>query len=182
MQTWIALLRGVNVGGRNAMAMAVLATVFESVGCNSVRTYIQSGNVIFSSQDKSKTKLIDRLGDAIENQFGFLPSILLLTESELRAAVANNPFPEAVGEPKALHFLFPAAPPKLPDINGMDKLASSTERFKLIDSVFYLHTPDGVGRSKLAAAAERKLGEPATARNYTTIQNLCKMLGGSEVH
>jgi uncharacterized protein (DUF1697 family) len=176
MQTWIALLRGINVGGRNMMAMAALKATFESVGCSSVRTYIQSGNVVFVSPSKSKQSLCKRLGDAIEEQFGFLPNILLLSETEFRAAVANNPFLDAVAEPKSLHFFFLDSPPKSPDLEGMKKLAVSTERFKLIGPVLYLHTPDGFGRSKLAAGVERKLGTPATARNYTTIENLSEMI------
>ena len=176
MQTWIALLRGINVGGSNPIPMAALTTTFESAGCSSVRTYIQSGNVVFASAAKSKQNLRKLLGNAIEDQFGFRPSTLLLSESDFRTAVANNPFLDAVAEPKTLHFFFLDSPPNSPDMVGIDKLALPSERFKLIDAVFYLHTPDGFGRSKLAAGAERKLGEPATARNFTTIQHLAKML------
>ena len=176
MQPWIALLRGINVGGRNAMPMAALTATFQSAGCGSVRTYIQSGNVVFTSPEKSRQKLSKRLGDAIEDQFGFRPSVLLLTEGEFRAAVANNPFRSAVTEPKTLHFFFLDSVPKSPDMKGIEKLALPTERYKLVDAIFYLHTPDGFGRSKLAAGAERRLGEPATARNFTTIQKLSEML------
>lgn len=176
MQTWIALFRGINVGGHNTMPMAALKATFESAGCSSVQTYIQSGNVIFASASKSKQNLGKRLGDAIEDQFGSRPKILLLSEGDFRAALGNNPFLDAVAEPKTLHFFFLDSPPKSPDIEGIDRLALSSERFELIDAVFYLHTPEGFGRSKLAAGAERKLGEPATARNYTTIQTLSEML------
>lgn len=176
MQTWIALLRGINVGGRNTIPMAALTTAFESAGCRSVRTYIQSGNVVFASPVKSKQDLSKRLGDAIEDKFGFRPSTLLLSAGDFRAAVANNPFLDAIAEPKTLHFFFLDSPPSSPDMNAIDKLALPTERFELIGAVFYLHTPEGFGRSKLAAGAERKLGEPATARNYTTIQHLSEML------
>lgn len=158
------------------MPMAELRTTFESAGCRSVRTYIQSGNVVFASPTKSKQNLGKRLGDAIEDQFGFRPSILLLSEDDFRSAVANNPFLDAVAEPKTLHFFFLDSPPNSPDMKAIDKLAVPTERFELIDAIFYLHTPNGFGRSKLAACAERKLGVPATARNYTTVKNLAEML------
>ena len=177
MQTWIALLRGVNVGGRNTMPMAALATTLESAGCRSVRTYIQSGNVVFTSSSRSKPNLANTLGDATEAQFGFRPNIFLLTDTDFLSAVANNPFTDAIPEPKTLHFFFLDSKPESPDINGITKLAISSERFQLIDSVFYLHAPDGFGRSKLAAGAERKLGVPLTVRNYTTIHNLSEMLG-----
>ncbi|MEQ1904358.1 MAG: DUF1697 domain-containing protein [Pirellulaceae bacterium] len=176
MQNWIALLRGINVGGRNSLPMAELKATFESSGCSSVQTYIQSGNVVFASSVRSGQSLSKRLSEAVEEEFGFRPSILLLSESDFRAAIANNPFAKAVKDPKTLHFFFLDSPPKSQDMKGFDKLALSTERYELIGSVFYLYTPDGFGRSKLAAGAERKLGVPATARNFTTVMKLSKML------
>ncbi|MFM8397436.1 MAG: DUF1697 domain-containing protein [Pirellula sp.] len=176
MQTWIALFRGIKVGGRNKMPMAALATTLESAGCHSVRTYIQSGNVVFMSSSKSKPNLTKKLGDATEDQFGFRPNILLLTETDFRSAVANNPFTDAIPQPNTLHFFFLDSKPESPDIDGIAELAIASERFQLIDTVFYLHAPDGFGRSKLAAGAERKLGVATTARNYTTIHNLSDIL------
>lgn len=176
MRFWIALLRGINVGGRNTISMAALAATFESAGCRSVQTYIQSGNVVFSSPTKSRQNLRKRLGEVIEDQFGFRPHILLLSEGDFRAAIANNPFLDAIAEPKTLHFFFLDSSPSSPDMEGIDKLALPSERFELIDAVFYLHAPDGFGRSKLATGAERKLGESATARNFTTIQKLSERL------
>ncbi len=176
MQTWIALFRGINVGGRNKMPMAVLARTLESVGCLSVRTYIQSGNVVFVSSVRSKANLTKRLEDATEAQFGFRPNIFLQTDADFRSAIANNPFADAILEPKTLHFFFLDSKPDPPNIQGIAELAIPSERFQLIDAVFYLHTPDGFGRSKLAAGLERKLGVPTTARNYSTIHNLSEML------
>lgn len=177
MRTWIALLRGINVGGRNAIPMATLATTFESAGCRAVRTYIQSGNVVFCSSATSMESLRQSLGDAVEARFGFRPGILLLSEDEFRLAFSNNPFLDALAEPKSLHFFFLDSPPRSPDLAGIESLALPTERFLLKNSVFYLHAPDGFGRSKLAAAVERKLGEPATARNVATVQKLLEMVG-----
>ena len=178
MPTWIALFRGINVGGRNKMPMAKLTSTLEASGCRSVRTYIQSGNVVFTSASRSKRNLAKRIADSTEAQFGFRPNILLLTEAEFRTTIANNPFPKATREPKTLHFFFLDAAPKAPDIDGLATLATPTERHELVDAVFYLHAPDGFGRSKLAAGAERKLGAPATARNYTTVHKLSTMLDG----
>ncbi len=176
MQTWIALLRGINVGGRNKMPMKDLSKVLEAVGCRSVRTYIQSGNVVFESSSKSKNRLTKKIIDAIESRFKFRPNVLLVTCAEFRSSVRSNPFPQAAENPKTLHFFFLESEPESPDVEGIAELASPTERFELIGSVFYLHTPDGFGRSKLAAGAERKLGVPATARNFTTICKLTEML------
>lgn len=158
------------------MAMASLAMTLESAGCRSVRTYIQSGNVVFTSSSRSKPNLTRRLGDAIEAAFEFRPNILLMTDTDFRSAIAKNPFSDAIREPKTLHFFFLQSKPELPDVDGIDKLAIPSERFELIDSVFYLHAPEGFGRSKLAAGAERKLGVSTTARNYKTIASLSEML------
>ena len=177
MQTWIALIRGINVGGHNKMPMATLTRILETVGCLSVRTYIQSGNAVFASPSKTKRNLGKLLGDAIETEFKFRPAILLLSTTDFYAAVANNPFCHVAPNPKSLHFFFLESTPVSPDMDGIAKLATSTERYKLIDSVLYVYAPDGIGRSKLASSAERKLGELATARNYSTIQKLSDMLG-----
>jgi len=176
MHTWIALFRGINVGGRNKLPMAALTPMLESLGCRSVRTYIQSGNVVFRSAFRSKRNLTKRLSDATNAEFGFRPSILLLTETALRSAAEVNPFADAVSEPKHMHFFFLESPPDSPDFDGVANLASATERYKLIDDVFYLYAPDGFARSKLASGAERKLGVTATARNYATVQSLISML------
>ncbi len=176
MRTWIVLLRGINVGGRNKMPMAALASTLESAGCRSVRTYIQSGNVVFTSSSQSKRNLNKKLGDAIEAQFGSRPNLFLLTDNDFRSAVANNPFTDAIREPRTLHFFFLDSKPDSPDMDGIAELAIPAERFQLVDTVFYLHAPDGIGRSKLAAGVERKFGIPATSRNYSTIQNLSDIL------
>lgn len=178
MQTWIALFRGINVGGHNKISMAELSPLLESLGCQFVRTYIQSGNVVFASAARSKPNLKKRLLDALDTQFKFRPPILLLTEAAFRSAVKNNPFSDAVSEPKNLHMFFLESPPESPDLDGIASLASRTERYKLIDDVLYLHAPDGFSHSKLASGAERKLGVTATARNFTTVQNLVSILDG----
>lgn len=156
--------------------MAELVTTLESVGCRSVRTYIQSGNVVFESSLKSKRHLAKQLGDAIETQFSFRPHVLLLTEEDFRSSVANNPFTDAIPKPKSLHFFFLESQPASPDLDAIAELVNSTERYQLIDSVFYLHAPDGFGKSKLAKGAERKIGVATTARNYSTVHQLLTIL------
>ena len=176
MPKWIALFRAVNVGGKNKMSMTRLQAVFTSVGCTNVRTYIQSGNVVFSSANKNKTPLTRKLLEATEGEFGFRPQVLLLTEAQFREALTNNPFDAHGKDPKTLHLYFLEESPSQPDLAGLAKLATKTEQFQLAGDVFYLHAPDGIGRSKLAAAAEKRLGVPATARNYNTIDALRAML------
>ncbi|MEZ5324434.1 MAG: DUF1697 domain-containing protein [Verrucomicrobiales bacterium] len=176
MQTWVALLRGINVGGRNILPMAKLRSLLESQNCRDVRTYIQSGNVVFRSAAKSRSKLSESLLDAIESEFVFRPGLMLLTAGEFLGAKACSPFSKAVAEPKTLHFFFLESEAKTPDIQSIAELAAPTETFQLTGRVFYLHAPDGIGRSKLAANVERKLGVAATARNYATVEKISEML------
>ncbi len=172
METWIALFRGINVGGNKLLPMAKLKRDLESLKLTNVRTYIQSGNVVFDSTIKSPSSLTKKISDCIEKQHGFRPQVLLLSHDDLEKAVESNPFHSAVSSPKTLHFFFLAAPAESPDIDAIDKAASPTEDYKLIDHVFYLHAPDGIGRSKLAANAEKYLGVVTTARNYNTVEKL----------
>ncbi|TWT50641.1 hypothetical protein Pla22_33840 [Rubripirellula amarantea] len=176
MPTWIALFRGINVGGHNRLPMVDLAHTLEVTGLRSVRTYIQSGNVIFESSSTSKRNIAKQLSDAVEDSFKFRPGVLVLSGDELSAAIDRNPYTEATVDPKTLHFYFLETVPDLPPDEAISKMAKSTERYRLIDTVFYLHAPDGVGRSKLASGIERQLGIPTTARNYNTVARLAMML------
>ncbi|MCA9104136.1 MAG: DUF1697 domain-containing protein [Planctomycetales bacterium] len=177
MQTWLALLRGVNVGGRNLVSMKALAASLEVAGFQAIQTYLQSGNVIIDSPIRSRSRLADCLCEVIHEGFGFRPSVFMMTKHELAGALAANPFMEAVREPKSLHFVFLDSALKTFDRDGLEQLATATERFELIGRVFYLYAPDGIGRSKLAAGVERKLGVATTARNYNTCRKLATMLG-----
>jgi uncharacterized protein (DUF1697 family) len=171
---WIALFRGINVGGRNLMPMASLKTLLESIGCKNVQTYIQSGNVIFESLN-AKQSLHAKIASAIEVRFGFSAQLILLTKSELENAINSNPFSHATNNPKTLHFFFMNEPPNDPDLDAIETLLCDSESCLLVGSVFYFHAPSGIGRSKAAAVAERKLGTIATARNYNTVAKLSAM-------
>ena len=175
MTTYIALFRGINVGGRHMLPMKELKPVLERHDCLDVRTYIQSGNVVFRSAKSDVGRLATRLTAAISKSHGFEPHVLLLTRSELETAARGNPFPESRENPTSLHLFFLAEPPRKPDLKACEALKASTERFKLKGCVFYLHTPDGFGPSKLAARAETLLGVAATARNWRTVMTLLQM-------
>jgi uncharacterized protein (DUF1697 family) len=177
MTTLIALLRGINVGGNNKLPMKDLSALLAGVGLRDVQTYIQSGNVVFRSDLKNKTALAARITAAIKAQHGFAPYILLLEAAELKKAMAGNPYPEAEPEPKSLHLFFLDEAPRQPDLKGLDTLKAGNERYKLAGKVFYLHAPDGVGNSKLAARAEKLLGVTASARNWNTVCKLAEMAG-----
>ncbi len=172
---WIALLRGINVGGRNRLPMSDLVAILESFGLEDVETYIQSGNVVFRSAEKVSSSLGEEIATAVEERHGFRPRVLLLDAGRLREAAEANPFPEAEAEPKTLHLFFLASAPESPDEESLTAVAAPSERFHLAGDVFYLHAPDGVGRSKLVARVEKHLGVAATARNWRTVERLLEM-------
>ena len=175
MATWIALLRGINVGGNNIIKMADLKSDLESLKLTNVRTYIQSGNVVFGSAAKTASSLTKKIRSQIKKQHGFRPQLFIIDLNDLLATIKSNPFPKAVSDPKTLHFFFLAEPAVDPDIKAIDNAKRQTETYKLTPRVFYLHAPDGIGRSKLAANAEKHLGVVATARNYRTVERLKSM-------
>ena len=175
MTTLIALLRGINIGGNHPLPMDELSALLTGMGMCDVRTYIQSGNVVFRCAVKNKTTLAAKITAAIEAQYGFAPYVLLLDAAELRKAMKGNPYPEAEADPKSLSLLFLAETPQHPDLKSLEALKTDSERFKLIGKVFYLHAPEGFGRSRLAARVEKLLGVAASGRNWNTVCKLAEM-------
>lgn len=175
MKTYIALFKGINVGGRNVLPMKELKAILEGIGLENVNSYIQSGNVVFQSDEENLARLADSIGVEVEKSHGFKPEVMLLESEEVEQAMAANPFPEAEAEPKSLHLNFLASAPESADLEALESLKKENERFALIDKVFYLHAPDGIGRSKLARNSERLLGVPMTGRNWRTVSKIMSM-------
>jgi len=175
MKTCIALLRGINVGGKNALPMKAFREMLEDLGCRDVETYIQSGNAVFRTNERSLSSLSNRIGSRIEEAHGFRPHILLLSAGDFERAIEENPFPEGEANHKSLHFFFLDSPPKKPDLERLNEMKADTERFELKKRVFYLHAPEGIGYSKLAMGVEKALGVPTTARNWRTVSKILEM-------
>jgi uncharacterized protein (DUF1697 family) len=173
---WVLLLRGINIGGAHLLPMRDLVSILESLGLEGVRTYIQSGNVVFRSTQPVAAGLAGAVANEIESRRGFRPQVLLLSKQQLADAVASNPFPEAEDKPKSLHLYFLVSRAEEPDFDSLNAVRAPNERFVLTDGVFYLHTPQGIGRSKLAASVEKLLGVRTTARNWRTVQNLWEIV------
>ncbi|ACA85687.1 DUF1697 domain-containing protein [Shewanella woodyi] len=169
MNRYTILLRGVNVGGKNLLPMKELKALLENNGFNNVTTYIQSGNLLLTGHEHPEKKICE----LIQTHFGFTPETLVLTKDEFKLAISNCPFQK--GENKFIHFYFCKDSPKA-DTTKILALASQTERFELLDKIFYLHAPDGIGRSKLVANIESCLGVRATGRNLNTINKLNEMM------
>lgn len=180
MNTWIALLRGINVGGHNRLPMQSLSQILESAGCEQVTTYIQSGNVVFKANIDSVDQFGEEIGRAIENEHGFCPVVRLITADYLTTAIASNPYPKAVSEPKTLHLSFLERPPQEELVRDANRLLSKTESFTVIGSLLYMHAPDGIARSRFASGIDRGLQMTTTARNWRTVMKLQELASSIE--
>lgn len=175
MNCWVVLLRGINVGGNNIVPMKQLAQMLIDMDCEDVTTYIQSGNVLLQHPEINSQILAEQIASKMQHTFGFMPNILLLTLSQLEQAAANNPFPEAQSDPKTLHLYFLSEQSKQTNLDTLNNFKKANESFELVNNVFYLHAPDGIGRSKLAEKVEKTLAVPTTARNWNTVSKLLKL-------
>ena len=169
MKTYIVLLRGVNVGGRNILPMKELVDILIDNNYQNVKTYIQSGNVVLGSS----TKPDSNISSIIKNKFGFKPEVIVMSESELILSIKNNPYRSKEGN--KVHFFFCRNNPKVDGLK-LEKLKSESEEYCIEGNVLYLYAPNGVGRSKLVANIESGLGVLVTARNLNTVNKLQSMV------
>ncbi|MFI9114179.1 DUF1697 domain-containing protein [Streptomyces venezuelae] len=178
-QTYALLLRGINVSGHRKVPMPQLRSVLEELGHRDVRTYLQSGNAVFTT-DRAATAdaLTTEIEDAIEGHFGFRVDCLVRDADYLAAVAENCPFPAAELEGKQLHAFYFSGPADPGRFAAIDQEAFAPEAFALGDRVLYLYVPEGLGRSKLADALTRPAvvkGLVVTARNWNTVVKLVEM-------
>jgi uncharacterized protein (DUF1697 family) len=174
--THVALLRGINVGGKNILPMKDLARIFADAGCKNVRTYIQSGNVVFE-KPSGAVKLADVIAAHIQTRFGFRIPVILRTSEELRRTIRDNPFLPAVADQRWLHVYFLAGAPNARAIAGLDPARSAPDAFHVHGQEIYLHLPNGMARSKLTNAYfDSRLSTTCTARNWATVLKLSEMM------
>lgn len=171
MTVRIALLRGVNVSGSGKLPMAGLRDMLAGMGLEDVRTYIQSGNAVFRS-DQSAGTLEAMIREGISGRFGFAPETFVLTAAEIAEALLDHPFAEA--ERKAVHVVFLRETPA-PEEAALRALAQPGDGWHIAPRRFTLHTPGGFGTSKLAEKLPRLLPAPMTARNLRTLAELDRM-------
>jgi uncharacterized protein (DUF1697 family) len=185
MLTHVALLRGINVGGRNKVAMADLRKVVESLGHGNVATYIRSGNVVFTSNHTDTAAIAADLERALEETLGRRSSVVVLSRAELAKVIADNPFPDEA-DPKRVHAIFRGAEVGADEaaaVASAERRASDKggrDQAKVVGRTVYLHTPDGFGGSELAAQLTRinpaARDRGGTARNWATVTKLQAML------
>jgi uncharacterized protein (DUF1697 family) len=179
MPSWVALLRGINVGGQKVVSMERLRGSFAAMGFRDVRTYVQSGNVVFETAADTSDALTRKIEEGIRRDFGFSVIVILRIAKELQKIVKTNPFLSEEGiEPAKLHVTFLAKAPNKAALKNLEKLATSPDRFRLIGREIFLYCPDGYGRTKLSNSAfEKRLSVAATTRNWRTTTALCEMAG-----
>ena len=174
MIKYIALFRGINVGGNNVIPMSELKELLSKCNFEDVKTYIQSGNVVFSTAI-TDWKIIERkIKQAVEAKNNFKPDVIVIDSNKLEKMIEENPFPCDNG--KLLHFFILKSSPDNPDLQELESLKTNGEEFLLLKDIFYLYAPNGIGRSKLASSIEKSLGVSLTARNWNTINKLSSMV------
>ena len=177
MTTFVSLFRGINVGGHQIIRMDGLKELHISLGCKDVVTYIQSGNVIFTSDDVDPAQLTKQIEDGFTQKFGFHVNVMVRTSAELQEVIANNPFQhQPLKESKWVVVLFLTTSPEHTAVEELQKAYVGPEEFWLIGQELYIYYPNGMGRSKLTnTLIEKKLKTSGTGRNWNTILQLQKL-------
>lgn len=173
MTRHVALLRGINVGGRRKLAMKALVEIFTDAGCGDVRTYIQSGNVVYSAPPPLARRVPSLVGKAIASRFGFDVPVVTRTAAELTSVAKNNPFLKRRAGEKALHVGFLLDRPPRPRVAALDPDRSPGDEFAVRGGEIYLYLPNGVARTKLTSQyLDSTLGTVVTVRNWRTVHKL----------
>jgi len=177
MPTYIAMLRGINVGGNKKVPMERLRAMFEELGFEQVATYIQSGNVVFEAAKHSPLDLSKKIEERMLAEFGFPASVITRTVEELGKAIRNNPFPKQSGtDPSKVHIAFLSNIPRADAVKKLEALATTSEQLRHSGRETYLYYRDGMGRAKLTGSVlEKVLSVTATARNWNTVNQIYRM-------
>ncbi len=177
MPTYVAMLRGINVSGSKPIKMEALRASFEALGFSNVRTYVQSGNVVFAAKERTAAPLGAKIAARIKRDFGYDVPTLVLGAEALAQVVEENPFAGKKGvDPTKLHVTFLAAAPAAAGLQKMQAVSSGRDEFHCKGTSIYLVCPDGYGRTKLSNNVfERALRVGATTRNWKTVTALAAM-------
>lgn len=174
--TFVALLRGINVGGKNKLPMADLSTMFEKAGCARVQTYIQSGNVVFDADAGAAGALPGQIQGAIEKRFGYRIPVVMRTADELSAVAADNPFLSRGVDADVLHVVFLAGAPEAKRAAALDPNRSPPDEMIVRGREIYLSCPNGIARTRITNAyLDTTLATTSTLRNWRTVQMLARM-------
>ena len=176
MPVVISMLRGVNVGPHNRIKMDALRALYESLGLEDPRTYVQSGNVVFRTKEKNLPQLAKKIQKGIEKKFGCCPEVLLRTTNDMKKVVAANPFAGRDLEPGKILVTFLAETPGSGAQAALEKFKKYPEELHLKGRELYIYFPNGAGRSKLPwSQVEKFLKVTGTARNWNSVNALLQM-------
>ena len=176
--SYVALLRGVNLGGKTVLPMKDLALMFSAMGCAAVKTYIQSGNVLFQADDATAARVPTEIPAAIEQRFGFRPPVVLRDHTALSKLPAQNPFLQRGAETSACHVMFLSVTPEASKVASLELSRFAPDEFAVVGQEVFLCYANGMGKSKLGIDYfERRLSLIATARNWNTTLKLIALQG-----
>jgi uncharacterized protein (DUF1697 family) len=178
MAVFVSLFRGINVGGNRKVSMVELKAVHEALGLKNVVPYIQSGNVVFHSDETDVAQLQQQIEAAFTEKFGFRSDVMIRTPAELAEIIARTPFQNQPDrEPRFLHVIFLAARPDDAAQEALRTSYNGPEEIFIIGQEMFVYYPEGAGRTKLTGnLIERKLKTVGTARNWNTVLQLHKMM------
>jgi uncharacterized protein (DUF1697 family) len=175
----VALLRGINVGGKHILPMAALAALFTEAGCADVRTYVQSGNVVFRAPPALARRIPQAVAAALREGFGIAAPVLTRSAAELRAVAEGNPFLAEGADPARLHVAFLQERPDAARVAALDPARSPPDAFRVQGREVYLLCPNGFARTKLSTAwFDSRLATTSTVRNWNTVRKLLALARG----
>lgn len=176
MRTYISILRGINVSGKNPIKMEALRKTYEHAGFSKVQSYVQSGNIIFQSDSPHTGELEREITRLIKMDFGFEVPVIVLTTGTFKRIIENNPFPQQGKDPGFFHVTFLSERPEQDAVPVIESKKSEGEAIAFSDEAVYLYCPDGYGKSRLTNAfIEAKLNVTATTRNWRTVNELLRI-------
>ncbi|QRK10492.1 DUF1697 domain-containing protein [Archangium violaceum] len=176
MIRYVALLRGINVGGNKKVPMARLRELMQGLGYTDVATLLQSGNAVFSSKEKNTARLVKQLEAALAETFGFEVAVVIRTRDELAAAIEANPLPGAEDAPSQFLVTFLSDAPDPKRLREIDPAAYLPDEFRVVGREIYARFPNGIRDSKLATLlGGARWGVTATARNWNTVTKLLEL-------
>lgn len=176
MNTFIALLRGINVSGAKTIKMDDLRLTFQKPGFENISTYIQSGNVVFSTTETATSQLAAKISESIKTDFGFEVPVIVLSAEELQTIIRNNPLNDGTKDTAFLHVTFLSKNPIAFNLSDIEAKKQGNEEINISGKVVYLYCPHGYGKTKLTNTfLESKLKATATTRNWKTCGELLRM-------
>ncbi|RKN65346.1 DUF1697 domain-containing protein [Streptomyces klenkii] len=176
MTTYVALLRGINVGGKKRVPMQTLRELLSGMGCGSVRTHLNSGNAVFTHPGPDPDELARELERAIERELGFAVTCMVRDAGDMRRVVDADPFAGRAVDPARYLVTFLAGPADPATVADVDAAAYAPEEFVLAGRELYVYYAAGIRDAKLAKVlTERRLGTAGTGRNWNTVTKLAAM-------